>query len=149
MLGYFNVSIIHRTLTWTTGSLTCVCDLFACVDTRGTSVYSLIRRTFVESAQDSGLLGSLSSCVKVEVAVLDSPVPNKPRGLCERKATLNQIKCSRSVPLSLPCGQLYVYTIGGQTGVCVCMCVRVYVRARARARVSVCVCVCVCVCYAL
>ena len=77
--------------------------------------------------------------MKVEVAVLDSPVPNKPRGLCERKATLNQIKCSRSVPLSLPCGQLYVYTIGGQTGVC--MCVRVYVRARARARVSVCVCV--------
>ena len=28
---YFVVSIIHRTLSWTTGSLTCVCDLFACV----------------------------------------------------------------------------------------------------------------------
>ena len=34
-------------------SLTCVCDLFACVYTRGTSVYSLIRSTFeVESAQN-------------------------------------------------------------------------------------------------
>ena len=28
MLGYFGFSIIHRTLTWTTGSLTCVCALF-------------------------------------------------------------------------------------------------------------------------
>ena len=35
MLGYFGVSIIHRTLIWTTGSLTCVCDIFACVYTRG------------------------------------------------------------------------------------------------------------------
>ena len=24
MLGYFDVSVIHRVLTWTTGSLTCV-----------------------------------------------------------------------------------------------------------------------------
>ena len=46
MLGYFGVSIVHRTLTWTTGSLTCVRDLFACVYTRGTSIDSLIRRTF-------------------------------------------------------------------------------------------------------
>ena len=29
--GYFSVSIIHRILTWTTGSLTCVCDLCACL----------------------------------------------------------------------------------------------------------------------
>ena len=41
---YFVVYIIHQTLTWATGSLTCVCDPFACVYTRGTSVYSLIRR---------------------------------------------------------------------------------------------------------
>ena len=46
MLGYFGVSIIHPTLTWTTGSLTFTCDLFACVVTWGSSVYSLIRRTF-------------------------------------------------------------------------------------------------------
>ena len=39
------ISIIHRTLTWSTGSLTCVCHLFARVYTRGTSVSSLIRRT--------------------------------------------------------------------------------------------------------
>ena len=31
MLEYFTVFIIHRTLTWTTISLICVCDLFACV----------------------------------------------------------------------------------------------------------------------
>ena len=41
---YFVVYIIHQTLTWAPGSLTCVCDPFACVYTRGTSVYSLIRR---------------------------------------------------------------------------------------------------------
>ena len=29
--GLFCVSIIHQTLTWTTGSLTCVCDLFRCM----------------------------------------------------------------------------------------------------------------------
>ena len=33
MLGYFGVSIIHRTLTWTAGSLTCTCELFASVYT--------------------------------------------------------------------------------------------------------------------
>ena len=34
--GSFIVSVIHRTLTWTTGSLTCVCDLScAFVYTRG------------------------------------------------------------------------------------------------------------------
>ena len=42
MLGYFAVPIIPLTLTWTTGSITCLCDIFACVYTRGTSVYSLI-----------------------------------------------------------------------------------------------------------
>ena len=30
--------------------LVCICDLFACVWTQGTLVYSLIRRTFVESS---------------------------------------------------------------------------------------------------
>ena len=34
--GVFRVSIIHRTLTWTTGSLTCVHDhVYACVHTHG------------------------------------------------------------------------------------------------------------------
>ena len=51
-LGYFVVSIIHRTLTWTTGSLTCVCDFFARLYTRGPSVYSLTRKIVVESAQN-------------------------------------------------------------------------------------------------
>ena len=43
MLGYFGDSIIHHTLTWITESLTCVCGLFACVYTWGTSVHSLIQ----------------------------------------------------------------------------------------------------------
>ena len=39
MVSYFDVSIIKRTLAWTTGSLTCgVCDLFASVCTQGISV---------------------------------------------------------------------------------------------------------------
>ena len=42
MQGYFSVSKTHETLTWTPGSLMCVCDLFACISTWGTSVYSLI-----------------------------------------------------------------------------------------------------------
>ena len=34
--GYFRISVIHRTLTWTSGSLTCVHGLsYACVYTRG------------------------------------------------------------------------------------------------------------------
>ena len=48
MSSYLSVFIIHRTLTWTTGSLTCVC---AHAHIGGTSVYSLIRETFAESAQ--------------------------------------------------------------------------------------------------
>ena len=48
----FSCSIIHQTLTWTASSFMCVCDLFACVYTWGTSVYSLIRRTSVESTQN-------------------------------------------------------------------------------------------------
>ena len=48
-LGYLTVTMIHPTLKWTTGSLTCVCDLFACVYTQGTSVYSLLQRTWVAS----------------------------------------------------------------------------------------------------
>ena len=34
MLGYFGASIIHRTLIWTTGSLTCACHLLASVYTQ-------------------------------------------------------------------------------------------------------------------
>ena len=47
MMGSFDGSIIHRTLTWAAGSLTCVSDLLACVYTQETSVYSLIQRTSV------------------------------------------------------------------------------------------------------
>ena len=55
-----HVSVIHPTLTWTTGSLTCVsCDLCACVylytHTWGILIYCLGLRTFfvfVESAEN-------------------------------------------------------------------------------------------------
>ena len=35
IIDYHDVSITHRTVTWTTGSVTCVGDLFAYVRTRG------------------------------------------------------------------------------------------------------------------
>ena len=40
---HFVVSIVHRTLTWTTISLMCVCDLFPCVYTRSTVLSKLNR----------------------------------------------------------------------------------------------------------
>ena len=40
---------VHR--TWTSRSLSSVCDLLACVYKWGTSVYSLIQRTVVESVE--------------------------------------------------------------------------------------------------
>ena len=49
-LGCLVVSIVRPTLTWPSGSLTCICNLFACLCTMGTVVYCLIRSTFVESA---------------------------------------------------------------------------------------------------
>ena len=33
------------------------------------------------------------SCVKVEVAVLGSPSPNKPHGLCKREAAFKEDEC--------------------------------------------------------
>ena len=45
---FLTISTILKTLTWTTGCLTCLCDLFACVYTyrdQPTSVYPLIWRS--------------------------------------------------------------------------------------------------------
>ena len=39
--------------------------------------------------QEITKLSELRRCVKVEVDVLGSPIPNGPRGLCGHKATLN------------------------------------------------------------
>ena len=44
-LIFIFVSIIHRTQTWTTGPLTCVCNLSARVYTRRSPVYRVTRRT--------------------------------------------------------------------------------------------------------
>ena len=54
LLGYFGVSIIHCARTWTTGSLTCASDLFACRYTLGTLVYSLIRGPGRKTREDLG-----------------------------------------------------------------------------------------------
>ena len=51
MMGYLSVSITHQTLTLKI-TPTCVCDLYACIYARETWVYSLIRKTFVESAHN-------------------------------------------------------------------------------------------------
>ena len=60
MLGYFGISTIHQTLIWTTGSLTCVCDLF-CMSTRmpltaGFLKQDINTQTFSKNA---GLNGSI------------------------------------------------------------------------------------------
>ena len=78
-LGYFGVSIIHQTLTWTTGSFThayAVC--FACVYTRGTLVYSLIRRTFIEPTQNLTLEKSQGGC-KAEHTTVTHPCGDRAR----------------------------------------------------------------------
>ena len=52
ILGYSGVSIIHRTLTWTTGSLTCVCDLFAYI-----YIYIYSKKTWcLTSTETQGVL---------------------------------------------------------------------------------------------
>ena len=43
----------------------------------------------LKSALARWVKSELWSYVKVEVAVMNSPVPNSPYGLCGRKATLN------------------------------------------------------------
>ena len=54
-------------------------------------------------------LSEVRSCVKVEVAVLGSAVPNSPYGLCGRKATLNVLQselrtvCKSRWPSWAPC----------------------------------------------
>ena len=63
MLGYFVVSIIHRTLTWTTGSLTCVCDPLAYAYTRGASVYNIHPKDFC-SLHRIWLRRNLRACAK-------------------------------------------------------------------------------------
>ena len=54
VLDYFRASIISVTEIYyrISGSFMCMCDLFACVCAWGASVYSLIGRTFLESAQN-------------------------------------------------------------------------------------------------
>ena len=65
-LGYFGVTMVHQTLTWTSESLMCICNLFASVNTQGArgvgvggggggSVYSLTLRTFVVYVQNLNL----------------------------------------------------------------------------------------------
>ena len=50
MLDYFGVSIIHKAQTWTTGSLTCFCDLSAGVYKQGPHFIVLSKRLLFYSA---------------------------------------------------------------------------------------------------
>ena len=50
--GPFRVSIIHRSLTWTTGSLTCERDLsYACVYTRGLGTLTASQHNIFDSGK--------------------------------------------------------------------------------------------------
>ena len=74
--GSFRVSVIHQTLTWTTGSLTCIRDHpYACVYTRGLGTPTTTRPNMFDSekptncscapdgVQTSGLwISSLTLC---------------------------------------------------------------------------------------
>ena len=65
--SYFGVCSTHRTLTWTTGSLTRVCDFCFCplhAYTHGGPrfIVGLIQRTFAESAQNLTAAKSRSGC---------------------------------------------------------------------------------------
>ena len=51
-LGYFGVFIIRPNSHMHFRRVTCVCDLCACIYTRGSSVNCLIRRTVAKSAQN-------------------------------------------------------------------------------------------------
>ena len=72
--GYFHVSIIHQTLTWTTGSLTCVHSLlYACIYTRGldtltASQHNLfdsekLKSFYVSFRSDDNLSSAESGCI--------------------------------------------------------------------------------------
>ena len=79
MLVYFAVSTIHEILICTMQS-TCVYDLFSWVYTRGASIYSLIWRTFVESAQYFSLAKSQGG-YKAKHTTVTHPFGGHP-GLC-------------------------------------------------------------------
>ena len=60
-------------------------------------VHPSISKPVLHIYVDYHLCIELRSCVKVEVAVLGSPVPNSPYGFCGRKATLNSNSTVKSV----------------------------------------------------
>ena len=91
MLVYFAVSTIHQILICTMQS-TRVCDLFSCVYTRGASVYSLIQRTFVESAQYFTLAKSQGG-YKAKHVTVTHPFGGHP-GLCLTLAFEHKHSCS-------------------------------------------------------
>ena len=48
--GSFHFAAIHQTLTWTTGSLTCICDhSYACVYTRGLGTPTMSHNNIFDS----------------------------------------------------------------------------------------------------
>ena len=56
MLGYFGVSIVHWTLTWTIGSLTCAGDLFACCSVMSWIILACVAQVSVSPSASFFLL---------------------------------------------------------------------------------------------
>ena len=98
MLGYFDVFITHQTLTWTTGSLMCTCDLFACVYTWETLVYNLIWKTLVEFAQNLTPHKSQGK-QKAQHVMITHPFGDHAQSCL---TLVFRSKCFCSVPLPLP-----------------------------------------------
>ena len=67
MLSCFCVFIIHPSLTWTAGSLTCVCDTFACLYTHtavggGGGGYSVEQWLYCSTGTKTGALSESHRC---------------------------------------------------------------------------------------
>ena len=90
--GSFRVSIIHRTLTWTTGSVTCVRDhSYACLNTRGLGTPTASQRSIFDSEKLSHNFFLCSFLTGFE-----------PRGLWISSPTLYQLSHPRHNPPPLP-----------------------------------------------
>ena len=101
--GGFSVSIIHRTLTWSTGSWTCTFDLCACIPL--TLDDSLTWRTLQEqSLHRIGLWGNL--CAKPSTR--ESPIRVVTHSVT-RITTAFKSKCSRCAPPTPPCDLFCLY----------------------------------------
>ena len=76
-------------MTWTSGSLTCVSDLFTSVYTLGTLVYSFIQKIFIETADKFIMDNSWGRCKAWQLTVIH----------CQNTTSVDikQIKCYKRI----------------------------------------------------